>query len=362
MRLASASVLLVGACGTDPPPAPPVSGDSGPPAGGSYSSGSDEGDTQASGEDDDGGDGDCGYIEDHTVNGLAPVDVIFVVDNSGSMQEEEASVQASLNDFSQAIDSVDIDLRVILISNYNICVPPPLGSGACPDDDDNPPEFTHIDYTVQSTDALYILTNSVVGPQLNSLTRSSSVKHVVVISDDESARSAEEFDQAFRAMAPKYEGYRFHAIVSSAPPDTAPCFNVSANVGQVYMDLVEMREGILGDLCQQEFAPVLDELATMVMTSTPVACSWPVPDPPDGEALDPLAVELHVEVDGFEEIISRVDDLDACAGGEGWYFTPSLSDPLEVEVCPETCSRLQESANADVAIVFPCAPPPEQAD
>lgn len=360
IRLAAATSLLVGACGTDPPPAPPIGGDSGPPAGGSYTSGSDDGGTQA--DDDDGGDGDCGYIEDHTVNGLAPVDVIFVVDNSGSMEQEEESVQASLNNFSQAIDSVDIDLRVILISNYNICVPPPLGSGACPDDDDNPPSFTHIDYTVQSNDALYILTNAVVSTELNALTRSSSVKHVVVISDDESARSAEEFDLAFRALAPKYEDYRFHAIVSSAAPDTPPCVDVSANVGQVYMDLVELREGILGDLCLQEFAPVFDELATMVMTSTPVACSWPVPDPPDGEALDPLAVELHVEVDGFDEILARVDNLEACAGDEGWYFTPSLTEPLEVQVCPETCSRIQDAANANVAIVFPCAPPPEQAD
>jgi hypothetical protein len=301
-------------------------------------------------------------VEDQTVNGLAPVDVIFVVDNSGSMQQEEQSVQASLNDFSAAIDSVDIDLRVILISNYNICVPPPLGSGDCPDDDDNPPSFTHIDYTVQSNDALYILTNQVVAPQLSTLTRASSVKHIVVISDDESARTAEEFDIAFRAQAPKYEDYRFHAIVSSAPPDTAPCYEVSANVGQVYMDLVEMREGILGDLCEQEFAPVFDELATMVMTSTPVACAWPIPAPPEGESLDPLAVELHVEIDGFEEVITRVDDLEACADGEGWYFTPNIDEPLEVEVCPETCTRLQDATNADVAIVFPCAPPPEQAD
>jgi len=97
-------------------------------------------------------------------------DIVFVLDNSGSMAQEVAAVQANLNAFSTQIEAAGIDVHVVVISappgggpggggcvdptgiacifvpgltagsllNGNgICIDPPLGAaGACPQGDD----------------------------------------------------------------------------------------------------------------------------------------------------------------------------------------------------------------------------------
>jgi hypothetical protein len=46
---------------------------------------------------------------------------------------------------------------VVLISNYDICIPAPLGSGGCPNLDTKLPQFLHIDQSVSSNNALQLL-------------------------------------------------------------------------------------------------------------------------------------------------------------------------------------------------------------
>ena len=128
------------------------------------------------------------------------------------------------------------------------------------------------------------------------------------------------------------------------------------------MELVDLREGVFGDLCGQDFSPVFDALAEEVVLTTPSACSWDVPNPPPDEVLDAEAVEVELVVEGSEETLMRVENELACDGGEGWYFSPSILDPQSVSVCPATCTRIQEANAAEVNISFPCELPPEHED
>src|SRR5262245_27178640 len=58
----------------------------------------------------------------------APVDILWVIDNSGSMGEEEDRVQDNMNNFAMSIAASGVDYHVIVITDTgHVNVPPPLG-------------------------------------------------------------------------------------------------------------------------------------------------------------------------------------------------------------------------------------------
>jgi hypothetical protein len=305
--------------------------------------------------DGDGDTGECATVSEQAENEFAPVDILFVVDNSGSMDAEESFVQSQMNTLSNLISSLSIDVQLILVSNYNICIPPPLGGGGCPNDDNNPPAYTHINQGVGSNDALEIITdNTGVVSQFDALMRDNSVKHVVVVSDDDSDKSASAFDADFQALGAKYQGYKFHAIVASALPAFAPCLFLSAARGQEYIDLVGLTGGVYGDLCLQEFGPVFVEIATSVQQTTPLACEWDIPPPPDGQMFDPNKVNVQLTLDTVPEDVFWVPSEANCMGGDGWYYFPDNVNPTQIRICPATCTRVQAAGAANVDILFGC--------
>ncbi|MBK7581762.1 MAG: hypothetical protein IPI67_16330 [Myxococcales bacterium] len=141
----------------------------------------------------------------------APVDVIFVVDNSCSMAEEMKGIQDNINtNFAQIIASSGIDYRVIMIGehgSYNqptsyessICIGPPLGGAPCTSVQqntapaNNPPVFYHYDHDdVESTDAWCKMLNWYKEPDRYNLApggwsewlRKEALKTFVLVTDD----------------------------------------------------------------------------------------------------------------------------------------------------------------------------------
>ncbi len=78
--------------------------------------------------------GPCREVEDESTLEPVPVDIIITIDNSGSMTQEAAEVQANINNFAAILAASGLDYRVVLISeptgDTGVCVPAPLGSGA----------------------------------------------------------------------------------------------------------------------------------------------------------------------------------------------------------------------------------------
>lgn len=108
-----------------------------------------------------------------------PVDIIFVIDDSGSMTEELDAISKNINKhFAGVMDGAGLDYRVIIIVKhgpqsiygYNtICIEAPLSTipvGECeklPSNTppgNNPGKFYHYSYDVQSTDSLCIILNT----------------------------------------------------------------------------------------------------------------------------------------------------------------------------------------------------------
>jgi hypothetical protein len=98
------------------------------------------------------------------VTGLAPVDIVWVIDNSASMEDVIREVQSGLDDFADAVAANGLDVRVIVLSlrgegeatvnggtRFLVCIDDAL---AGPDCADAPPLFYQVDIDIRSTQAL----------------------------------------------------------------------------------------------------------------------------------------------------------------------------------------------------------------
>ena len=281
-----------------------------------------------------------------------PADIIIVVDNSGSMAAEASAVQAELNDFSQQIIASGVDVHVSLISSYpgdghGICIDAPLGSGGCPGSDDNLPLFNHVNQFVSSHDALQRVLQSYGewGPS----TREDATTHILVVSDDESNMSGQQFLDQFYALRPDYADLRLHAVVSMHNCSYA------ADIGDTYINLGAQTNGVVADLCDQNFGPVFDALSAEVIGGSLLPCEFAIPEPPEGESFDPDKVNVALD-DGMGTVttIPRVDDAGQCAFvAEGWYYDDP-ENPSAILMCEQTCGSFQGLEQGNVEIMFGC--------
>ncbi len=212
-----------------------------------------------------GGDDSC--VQDSSDATLVnqPVDIVFVIDNSGSMTAEIIEVEEQINsNFAAIIDGATpaIDYRVIMVSsfgdsgNQEICVAAPLGGipdtdadGHCdsiPGAPVNTAKFFHHDANISSHDALCELISQLTigdphGLQptgYEAVLRPEAFKFFAVITDDNvgcdsfddgdsvagGQAVADAWDVALRAASPAQFGadaatrrYSFWSIVAMAP-------------------------------------------------------------------------------------------------------------------------------------------------
>lgn len=180
---------------------------------------------------------------------LPMADVIFVIDTSGSMDEEAAAFQNSVNQLAAAAEQNLIDLSVVLIAGTEVCVPPPLGSGNCASDK-NLPRYRHIITSVGSNDALIVLINTY--PLWAASLRPGATRAIVVISDDDSDMSANQFESMLLSRDAGFANYRFHGAVADfviSPTDQCFLSGRGAAAGTVYLDLITRTGGTFTNLC-----------------------------------------------------------------------------------------------------------------
>jgi len=202
--------------------------------------------------------------------GARRADVIIAVDTSGSMTQETNLVRLQLNTFAAMIRSSGVDLNVVLIADpAKLCVPAPLGSGACPADG-NLPGYRHVATAVQSTDALQVILNTYA--QWSASLRAGSLKTFLVVSDDDSNLASSTFNTQLLALNAGLAGYRFDAIVATVAPVFFPtpnaCANLGAALGTQYINLAGQTGGIARNLCDQsstDFTTHFDAFAAAII-------------------------------------------------------------------------------------------------
>jgi hypothetical protein len=334
-----------------------------------------------------GGESACAETSAEAMGGPLPADIIFVVDNSGSMGDEAGFVQASMNDFSNIMVNSGIDYRVILISadstdDHGICVPAPLGSGSCPGDD-LPPNYHHIPTTVGSSNSLELILSEY--PNYSQWLRPGASKTITVVTDDDSGLSANDFTTQLLTLDPTFQDFIFHGIIApyelsglanvqciaASPPNCSSvdiccgvntsvgifCAPLPADQGAVYQQLIAQTGGMEGNLCSQDFVPVFQQIATAVVQASQVPCVYNIPAPPDNSTIDYDRVNVEYRPDGNappQDILYVPGGEADCGTDGGWYYDDP-NDPTAIILCPTTCADVQAGDSPRVDVKFGCA-------
>ncbi len=300
----------------------------------------------------------CTGVTEEAHGELRPADIVLVVDNSPSMQNEAAAVQRNLNRFADMIIDSGVDVKITVISStkpgsgYGVCIGKELGSGNCPNDS-NLPQFKHINQEVGSTDAL-VLIHSLYNRWKDMLRPDGQLHFVVVTDDDSRDLTAARFETQMGNVNPPQTDYIFHGIVSSADMwSQGICFRKSTMRGRVYITLINKTGGVWSDLCKQDFDPVFDELANSVISSS-MSCEWEIPPPPNGETVDPNKVNVEFDDGNGTKTFPRVDSEKACKNtDQAWYYD-NPEEPTKVFMCPQTCTLIRSTTEAKISITFGC--------
>lgn len=333
-----------------------------------------------------------------------PVDIIWVVDNSSSMQPAITEIKKGLNAFAALIAAKNLDYKVIMLSlrnktspvqvsgstRYPICIPAPLAGD---DNCGNGARFFHSSVDIRSVQPLeqflgtlgqtdgYKLGDERGGEPWKQELRPQATKTIVIVSDDNSRLSANNFEyfQGGKNPAntltlppgilnPTWNGlftdYVFSGIYgwgSLGNPDTVCTYadgTKPPSSGPTYTTLVNKTSGVRAKLCDGSAAwqPFFDAVAQAVDQTAKLSCELAIPKPPSGEDLDPELVNVALSDGGAPTYLPRVNGAAACNGG-GWYYDDPAA-PKKVILCESSCDQAQTMVGQDktgkIEVFFGC--------
>lgn len=345
----------------------------------------------------------CAIATSEAEVGNRPVDIIWMVDNSTSMEPAVREVQSGLNDFANRIASGGLDYRVIMLSlrgtsgggdRFPVCIPAPLaGDSSCGDGE----RFFHVDVDILSTQLIEQILGTLAQSEgfaegdsrgsapWRELLRADSTKTIVVATDDNqrtcdrpcpgcmcqpsdpelTPTSLEDFPgggDPFNGnqLGPGiltdeygtlFEGYTFNGIYgwgSASDPDvlcTYPDDSMPDAAGHTYTALVQRTGGVRAQICDQADSATWDTffeaVATTVEETARISCNIELPPPPDGMMLDPTKVNVLFTAADETVPIFKVPGAADCGGlSGGWYYDDN-EEPTSVILCESSCDDAQ---------------------
>jgi len=264
-----------------------------------------------------------------------PIDMIWVVDSSRSMVDEQARIRQTINEFVTDAEARSFDVRLVMITASNI-VPPPLGYDS--------ERYRFVQRSVPSEAPLEALLDEV--PVYEDFLRPQAALHFVIVTDDDSAVSADEFrremDRALRRP------YVVHAV-ASPDVDGAPCrtetpseeCNASgwrapqicgaAAIGREYYTLADQLGGERISICVDDWRNVFGPLLEAV-TPTQIPCTIEL-----GDVLPYAPAQVALRRGEALQSLLQVPNVEACGRVPGFYYVEQ-PDSLQLALCPTACS------------------------
>ena len=333
-----------------------------------------------------------------------PIDIIFVIDNSGSMDDEIETVQQNINEnFASIIEESGVDYQVIVISQHGqvsteepctICVSSPLSGTDCspvPDEPVYTSRFKHFNRYVSSSSGLRRLILSFDDGMDNGVSycqgcdgykdwlRMEAVKIIVIVTDDKPFNpdnpdqwypTPAEFDQEILSLTPQHFGvpgqrnYIMHTIVGvqennpanqayepSDPFVTQAC-DTAMDVGHEWQTLAILTGGLRFPVCNHDgYDAVFQRIAQGVIDVATLECEYAIPYAPSGETIDEEAVVVQYvnSQNGEKEILVPVDGLSECTGDLQFYVENSM-----VYLCPSICSQVRDDEEGRLETYVNC--------
>lgn len=312
-----------------------------------------------------------------------PIDVILVVDTSNSMADAIAAVEASINaDFAQVLGGSGLDYQVIVLGDYPpaeqlyICISMPLSGTDCNPPPPVPAATAHYQQYDAITGSGAFLNNILAwysAPDPHGLApggwsdwlRPEALKLFLAMTDGSSASNdtsdGDAFDAALLALPgapfgmPGDRRYVFHSIISMQPNNPPQMPWLPADPIQGNGDSIQQVSVVSGGWrfplsLPDDFDVVFQQIAEGVVESTPVACSFPIPEPPEGETIDPNTIEIDYLPNGagpaesFHQVVGPAE----CAA-DAFYISGGT-----IFLCPDACALVQADAAARLDVRYGC--------
>ena len=183
-----------------------------------------------------------------------------------------------------------------------------------------------------------------------------------------------EFDALLRGLSAEHFGteddrlYFFHSIIGlqakdandptspwlSADPFTLAKCSAPGGVNAVspalgYQALSKLSLGLRFPICEfANFDVVFNTIAQGIITGAAVECSFPIPDPGNGQTIDPDTVEIEFTSNGVPQTFSQVPTVADCAE-DSFYIEGGV-----IHLCDQTCDEVQAAIDANIEILFGC--------
>ncbi len=291
----------------------------------------------------------CAFLRVAAQITSTPVDLIFVVDSSGSMIDVAEVVQQRLANLSSSLLGSGVDFRLVLITaSWLGNVPEPLA---------NDSRFLFVPQSVQNGEAFAQVLTHFDG--YASLLRPEAATVVVAVSDDDSRMAASDFKTLLEARLG--HGFVFHAIASEnashgmgglLPGCTGP-YGAAWDVGTQYYRLADLTGGQKFSVCTEDWTGLFDGIAQSTVNHVAIPCSYELPNVPVGQVLVPSKVNVAQYLDdGSSTNLPRAASVASC--GEGaWYFDDEAA-PTRVLLCPTICGAIQVLQTAELDITLGC--------
>jgi hypothetical protein len=299
-----------------------------------------------------------------------PVDIIVVIDQSGSMDEESVQVQNNINKLSTYLSATGLDYRVVMIAgkpgngSLPMCVPPPLAGASCAS---KPPRFRAVNQHIESWDSLkYILQtydSTATDTKWSDFLRYDAVKVFIPITDDDGDDSAiadpvsTNFDIALLSRGKGTFGtkskrkYVFYPICGVSSTSTTTKCSTAVNTGPTYVELATLTKGKPFSVCETNYEPVFKAIGKAIATS--VACEITIPPPPDGQTFDPEKVNVVYNDSGGGSTTIPQDNTAGCfEGANGWQYDETKTKVL---LCGDACINAKSDPGAVINVEFGCS-------
>lgn len=218
-------------------------------------------------------------------NGNLTVDVLWVMDDSGTMSEEQANVVANLSAFVGVLDGFGADWQVgVTTTNVEDVAGALVAPIITPYAEDVAAQFASaVDVGAQGSRdeqglmAMQLATSEPLLSGANSgLLRSSAGLAVIVLSDedDHSPGAVEDYEEHLAGLG----GARLSAVVGELPAGCASPY-AAADPAERYLAIAQFTGGLTDSICRQDFSETMKHLALNALGLTDTFVLTAIPEP-----------------------------------------------------------------------------------
>ncbi len=231
---------------------------------------------------------EAGLVTDIThVSDNGKVDILFVVDNSGSMGDNQETLARNFDNFYRIIEDLELDWQIGVVTTDNGVLQGPIKI-ITPETDDVRGTFSDNAMVGASGSGwerglefgYQALSEPLVSSQNAGFLRPSAGLRLIMMSDepDQSSRSVDFYVSYFQNLKPNPSMVQINAITGGRNGCSTECGAADADTR--YTDAVDATGGVWASICECDFIDVLEVLAeeSQVYQDTFPLSQDPVPE------------------------------------------------------------------------------------